>query len=108
MNDANTVPPVLSVGWRILFGIVLPVLVLVAVIFVLLASAPRGGEKWGYRWLGLLGFSLYVVPSVILLNCWLLCVRWQKCKAAFLAGMPIAAIAAIWAVLYFYGPACFR
>lgn len=67
-------------GW----GLILPVASLVA-FDVAIGEASRGTGGFEAAWLAIVGF--FVVPGMLLANCWLFFVRWSRRARVFLAGL---------------------
>lgn len=94
-TSADSMP----VFWRFWLGSVIPSLVLAMLVGLLLATGN------GKREAPLMVFftSLFAVPAIILLDCWVLFVNWQKRSLLIAAGAAIPAIYLFGCLLFIHG-----
>jgi hypothetical protein len=100
MAAAAPRPPI-SVLARIGNGVLLPVVVFVGWQYLLIASTSGTGS-----WAGMTIFfaSLAVVPGLLVLDLWVLGVRWRGHFRAFFAGLALPAVVGAFETWLLYGP----
>jgi hypothetical protein len=91
----------LSWGAILGYGLLLPVAGLIAFDFAL-GEASRGKGGFEAAWLVILG--VFVVPGLLVANCWLFFVRWAGRARVFLAGLALPALIGAAQVVILYGP----
>lgn len=90
----------LSVPARFGYGIALPLLVLVVVQYLLMATNPHP-DSWGG--MGIFFTTVVAVPVLLIANTWVLVLRWRRRATAFLAGMALPLTIIVPSILYTFG-----
>jgi len=83
------------------FGLLLPVAALVACDFIM-GEASRGKGGFEAAWLLIVG--IFIVPGLLIANCWLFFVRWPGRLQVFFAGLVLPAIMGVTQAALLYGP----
>lgn len=95
----------ISVPGKIGYGILLPEIVFVICQFALIGSKSGTGS-----WDGMSIFfgSIFIVPGLLLANCWVIPIRWKKRRGVFIAGLGIPALIGAIEYLWLLGPSKIR
>lgn len=85
---------------KIGYGILLPAAVFLAYQFALIETTRDDGT-----WAGItLFFGLaWIMPGILLMNCWLIPFQWQRKRSAFLAGMMLPIVIGIFELFWLLG-----
>ena len=92
-----------QLSWRTIlgYGLLLPVAGLIAFDFML-GEMSRG--KGGFEAALLLVIGVFIVPGLLVANCWLFFVRWSNRALVFLAGSVLPALVGATQAVILYGP----
>lgn len=90
---------------RMGYGVLLPVMVFIGYQFALIGSTSGTGSWDG---MSLFFGSLFLVPGLVLLNGWVVPLRWKRGLAPFLAGLILPAIIGLTEYGWLYGPSPIR
>ncbi|HRD50311.1 MAG: hypothetical protein JNK95_03640 [Candidatus Competibacter sp.] len=104
-NADRTACPGASLVARIGYGVLLPVAVFISYQFTLIESTSGTGSWDG---MGLFFGSLFIVPGLVLLNGWVIPLRWERRLALFLAGLILPAVVGLAEYGWLYGPSPIR
>jgi|GEM_PF-1797605 hypothetical protein len=101
MNSEQATNHQVSTLSKIGNGIVLPDTVFVAYQIILIGSTNGTGS-----WDGMLIFfdSLFIVPGLLVANCWVILNQWGRRISVFVAGLMIPAVIGAIEFLWLYGP----
>ncbi len=98
MQDCTV--PALSGFAKLSYGLVLPVLVLFLCQVALLLSLSGSGSWDG---MGLVLATLFILPGMLLANCWVLPWRWTTRGQLFAAGLALPAVLVLAEFLWLHG-----
>jgi hypothetical protein len=101
MNQEHASVNGVSFAAKIGFGILLPVATFVAYQLALIGSTSGTGS-----WDGMTIFfgSIVIVPGLLVLNCWVIPVRWVQKRLVFLAGAMLPAVIGFVEYFWLHGP----
>jgi hypothetical protein len=100
MNERAEMPSVSLVA-KIGFGILIPVVFFVGYQLALIGSTSGTGSWDG---MSLFFGSLVIVPGLLVVNCWVLPLRWKRKFTLFFAGMMLPAAIGLVEYLWLQGP----
>ncbi len=101
MNQEHASVNKVSLVAKIGLGILLPVATFVAYQTALIGSTSGTGSWDG---MGIFFGSIVIVPGLLVLNCWVIPVRWVQKRSVFLAGAMLPAAIGLVEYLWLHGP----
>lgn len=99
--STQTIARTLSGAAKFGYGVVVPVALFVAYQALLLLSLDSGG---GWDGMAIAFGSLVIVPALLIANCWLLFIAWERRLALVRAGSALPALVGIMELLLTHGP----
>ena len=91
-----------KLSWKVILGFgLLPVALLVAFDFML-GEASRGKGGFEAAWLIIVG--IFIVPGLLIANCWLFFVNWSGRTRVFFAGLALPTVMGAAQTELLYGP----
>lgn len=101
MNSEPVASHQISTLSKIGYGILLPNIIFVAYQYILINSTSGSGS-----WDGMTIFfgSLFIVPGLLVANCWVTPIQWRRKSSIFVAGLMIPAVIGAISFLWLYGP----
>jgi hypothetical protein len=94
--------PSMSIGQKLLIGVLLPVLLCAVAGFIAMLWWPRASFGPGGQLLSALALVIYGIPTTALLNLWVLPIEWKKDHHCFLAGMCAPTVTVVLAFVYYH------
>jgi hypothetical protein len=101
MNQGHASLNKVSLVAKIGLGILLPVATFVGYQAALIGSTSGTGSWDG---MGIFFGSIVIVPGLLVLNCWVIPVRWVKKRSVFLAGAMLPAVIGFVEYFWLHGP----
>jgi hypothetical protein len=101
MNSEQTTNHQVSTPSKIGYGILLPEIVFVAYQLILIGSTSGTGSWDG---MGVFFGSVFIVPGLLVANCWVIPIHWEQKGSAFLAGLMTPAVIGAIEFFWLYGP----
>jgi hypothetical protein len=98
--DKAAVGQQFSITVKVLYGVLFPIALFIAYQLALIKSASGTGQ-----WDGMMIFfgSIVIVPGLLVANCWVIPVRWQRKGRAFLAGLALPAVIGVIEYFWLHG-----
>jgi hypothetical protein len=101
VNHEYIVKEGVSTTTRIAYGILLPLVVFIVYQFILIGSQSGTGSWDG---MSLFFGSIFIVPGLLLANCWVIPTRWGGRMAVLLAGLGLPTVVGVVEFFWLYGP----
>lgn len=100
MSQEHAAPLPLSITTKIGYGILLPSLAFLAYQFTLIETTRGDGS-----WAGItLFFGLaWIMPGLLLMNCWVIPLRWQQKRSVFFSGLILPFVIGIAELIWLHG-----
>lgn len=101
MPNANVSSQAVSGAAKLSYGILLPILLFVFYQLVLIGSKDGSGS-----WDGMSIFfgSLFIVPALLIANCWVLFIAWTRKFSLILAGILLPTVIGAMEFFWMHGP----
>ena len=97
--------PSVRASAKILYGFVIPLALFIALQLVLLTATSGTG---GFEGMGVVLVGVVVTPILLVLNAWVLFVRWRKTLSLGLGGLMLPGVIGLMESLWTVGPAPVR
>lgn len=101
MNSEQAVNHQVSIPSKIGYGILLPLMIFIVYQFILIGSQDGTGSWDG---MSLFFGSLFIVPGLLIANCWVIPIRWSKRRVVFLTGLGLPAVIGAVEFFWLFGP----